>query len=715
MPRTDLVIRHSWPLWQLMRKFFSVCKHHWYFLLDVGIRSIPHLNLSLFRSDIVMHLLTSRFSGSTPDFASWFAGCPLVVAANTNSIEMTRLLLDIRYDASSLTGATRQVTGVENEVNHALLETIYRLSDEEEDRSNTYEIIGLLISQGGGNPHQSVLRCDEKPRTQGDRSVLLSYLRGRMVEEDTPLSASVRSRDASAVQCMLDTYSRALSASKEKRRNDPMLQSQPFSYFRLIETQEDDVVHASVDAAIVTACFLLWKESSFSHEYGAALLTLYKRGRLNLSPTGVPRHLSQFALQWLEHCMRMHQLVPPPMHRNKDDFMHGYSFEAPVVQYMIPAKKRDEKVPYHDAGVNYMDYSHVLAGLPWFRPQRNGLCGWMRDILSSTGTKHVDFQSVLAEDEFYLVVAGEKLLAHKSIISARSAKLAAQIRFTEEQVTSNSRLEVQVDLSLLYAKMLLCHCYHGSIALGLIVSPLQQCNQLLELALIAEEYLCPTLLLECEMRLLMQTSFYEKKNGIHCLCPYCSGRNVNRDATCPIQLKCLEFAKANIDSFEHCQPAGIYAYKASIVLSNQGLVTPQSALDVLAVAQQLEQLSSGQQGIYAIKYFRSGDSASTMATPSVCEGNTGAKKDDHSGCIYTPFSVTKKMAIWVMLREFSAVIRSDCFLRQVQVGNDDVERDALVRGSNDDESILLLRTCLEELETSPFRKNEEKRYLYPTI
>ena len=122
------------------------------------------------------------------------------------------------------------------QANRALLEVIYRLADSDDDGSeNAYEIIRLLIDQGGANPHLpvSVLLGGQQHRH------LPSYLKGKALQEDTPLVAAVRAKDAKALQCMVDSYSNALFESKTQRRNDPLLRSQPESYFRLLEEKED--------------------------------------------------------------------------------------------------------------------------------------------------------------------------------------------------------------------------------------------------------------------------------------------------------------------------------------------------------------------------------------------------------------------------------------------------------------------------------------------
>jgi len=240
----------------------------------------------------------------------------------------------------------------------------------------------------------------------------------------------------------------------------------------------------------------------------------------------------------------MCRLVPPPLVKNNS--MEGYYFEAPLVQYHIPT----DLVKSIEKDRHFMDWSHVLTELPWFHLRMNGVnCSWMKNITSNSLEKeHVDYSSFLAQDEFFLVVDGEKLLAHKSIVSAKSGKLAAQIRFTKghlQERPSSDRLAVHVDLPLLAAKMLLSHCYHGSITFGWMKSSLKQCHQLLEMALVAEEYLCPSLLLECEIRLLMQTS-----SRCECICPYCStgGISLKGQIDCPIRLQCFERAENNLDN-----------------------------------------------------------------------------------------------------------------------------------------------------------------------
>eukprot|EP00571_Detonula_confervacea_P004529 CAMPEP_0172327472 /NCGR_PEP_ID=MMETSP1058-20130122/59675_1 /TAXON_ID=83371 /ORGANISM="Detonula confervacea, Strain CCMP 353" /LENGTH=627 /DNA_ID=CAMNT_0013044537 /DNA_START=151 /DNA_END=2031 /DNA_ORIENTATION=- len=627
---------------------------------------------------------------------------------------MVKLLLEIGYDASVSYGAARIFPGndgklAHDEVNRALLEIIYRMTDDEKENGNsddTYEIIRLLISQGGANPHINVsIRFPGKPHTQGDRMLLLRYLKGKMTQEDTPLSAAARVADAEAVRCMINAYSSSLGEFKTQRRNDPLLQSQPESYFQKLEEKEDDTVYWSVDAALVISLFMMWQTAQ--NKYGRCALVLYKRDRLNLSCNAVPRNLSQRAMQWLEKCLEMCLLLPPPKQKSKST--EGCYFQAPLVQHHIPNIPNcmgKKSIPYQNAGANFMDWSRVLTDLPWFRSRTYGVtCNWMQENSSdSSEVKEVNYNRTISEDEFYLVVEGEQLLAHKSIVSAKSGKLAAQIRFTEKECLLGDRLSVHIDhLPLLAAKMLLSHCYHNSIAFGLRKSPIKQCHQLLELALLAEEYLCPSLLLECELRLLLQSSSHGEKGCGICICPHCSGETVfaKEQMNCPIGLQCLEKAKVSNDtdgSSSYCEPVGVYTYKTSAfsMLSSQigSLVTPESALDILAVAQQLES-SSSQQGIHRIKFWRS----ETIDNPNSTFGGWNRDADKDIGCTSAPFAAAKMMAISIMLRNFPEVVRSDSYLRQIKSDNDEdhmAEVDAPfttgTQAGYDEHAILLLQT-----------------------
>jgi hypothetical protein len=274
---------------------------------------------------------------------------------------------------------------------------------------------------------------------------------------------------------------------------------------------------------------------------------------------------------------------------------------------------------------------------------------------------------------------------------------------------------VKVDeLPRLAAMMLLSHCYHGSITFGLMNSPTKQCNQLLEMALVAEEYLCPSLLLECELRLLMHTSRLEKHNYNACICVQCSGGAFLSEEKSDVL---LDSAKINLgDDKKHfyCEYVGVYVLKTAtpVKMSLDGacLITPENGLDILAIAQQLEQSSCCRREHYGLKFCCSGGNAVFKPTSScgVLSNNRG-KVVGTTECIFGPFAAAKMMAVWIMLQNFPAVVRGKSYLNQINRGDteddnmDEVDESFTKKtdAGKDKFAILLLQTCLEELACSP--------------
>jgi len=637
---------------------------------------------------------------------------------------MVKLLLDSCYGSSPPGGQVR------SEVNRALLETVYEYGEKDsstnrihQDDTVHHEIIQLLITEGGANPHlPSVIQFPGYVRS-------LSEYDGE-IQEETPLTAAVRARDPVAVQ-MMNTYAISLQETKQERRRDPMLIQQPDSYFRVLEEKEDDIIHSSIDAALVASLFLLRYTGNL--DYGKCGLTLYDQSS--------HRNLSQQGLQWLEKCISTGRLIPtlPQGTSSESDD----SFEVALIRYYIPScrgEKKSKSINDTCSSDSHMDWSYVLATLPWFKTRINGVnCNWLKRVMLDQKLQEVDYQGAVKDDEFDLVVeGGMKLCAHRSIVSARCGKLAAQIRFTESHSSHSSeggRLTVHVDLPQLVAKMLLSHIYHGSIVFGLRGSPTEQCQQLLELALLAEEYLCPSLLLECELRLL------ERSSCTLCICPQCSGGkqiSMNKMSSTDqvvyrTELQCLEEkARDNLDESlsMFCKPIGVHIYKSSIVSSSsKSIITAQNGLDILAVAQQLECSQFNQQSLYHLKYNQpstssthNGSSNSSLSnqfehvslqgesnkdgvtTQSTKKISIMEKDNDDTEYMSVPFAAVKSMAVRSMLSNFPVVLKSESYARQCKCNSyqeeaymDEIDESFTSQADKNENGVLLLQACLEEL------------------
>mmetsp|Transcript_38377 Transcript_38377/g.86383 ORF Transcript_38377/g.86383 Transcript_38377/m.86383 type:complete len:584 (+) Transcript_38377:227-1978(+) len=567
------------------------------------------------------------------------------------------------------------------DANRALLALIHSFGTRKDD-SSLHEIIQLLIEIGSANPH----RPCETIETRNGLVVLKHSQKKEMTERRSPLTAVARLAEESALRLMIDSYSHTLSCLKTSRRRDPYLRTQPESYFLVIEEKEDEDVFVGLENALV-ASLLCLRESAFESPeesaHASCALLLYKRFKSfteAVNDSNATRRISQRGLEWLEHAVRRcNHLHPEPRPIASSNVLEGFHFQAPALVYSCSSLQSREEVPYSSAAANFMDWSNMFASLPWVRSGALH-CHFLRSAVASSKAP-----AIATEDTFFLVCQGnERLLAHRSIVSIRSGKLAGSIRFSESLSESEGDLEVHVDLPPAVAKILLCHIYHGSIALGLLRDKSQQCRQLLELALLADEYLCPSLLLECEVRLLAPT------HGA-CICKHCGGGSVlSRDETkCPVHLRCLD--DASCVECRGCQVVGVHDLRVTsfVAPDNSGLINAETALDVIAVGQQLAE--SSRESCFWLKYTTTGaiENCAMAFNSGFIDLN-----EPNSGCLENPFMAAKMFSTWFVLRDFTSVMKSSSFFRY----SDGDEKDAT----------LLLQTCLEELAQNPFKDSRKQ-------
>jgi len=174
--------------------------------------------------------------------------------------------------------------------------------------------------------------------------------------------------------------------------------------------------------------------------------------------------------------------------------------------------------------------------------------------------------SFLSDDEITIIVEGTHLVAHGHIVGDKCGFLRSAIDFESSKRNQNhgsafksestdTPLEIHVsNYSLRMVQWILQHCYHGSIVSGLSPNPQICCDELLELAKIAEEILCPSLLNECEMRLLAGKC---NRCFCWCCCRTVDQKTKNGELTCfyevrlPSSLICARNAIRIIETAEH--------------------------------------------------------------------------------------------------------------------------------------------------------------------
>ena len=280
------------------------------------------------------------------------------------------------------------------------------------------------------------------------------------------------------------------------------------------------------------------------------------------------------------------------------------------------------------------------------------------------------------EDQCIILLQGKHFIGHESILSSKSHKFEAAIRFAKmsssnEDNDSTARTELDLEISPSTLRLLICHIYHGSIVMGLSVDRKVCCEQLIDLYTVAEEYLCPSLKLECEMRLV-------SKNPYQCFCWHCCS-NVKSPETSGVKGKI---------------PTGstspwLCHYRVPTCHPHPVLLIPDNLLVVLSF---LQERSSQYDDSYQI----------VMKGPEYCI----------IAC--EPLMALKSIVLKLALLNFNSVLKSDdyiafchnmidCYedLKKELYQNMEEREKCLYFGENDPIGTLLLQTCLEEIAGVP--------------
>lgn len=137
-------------------------------------------------------------------------------------------------------------------------------------------------------------------------------------------------------------------------------------------------------------------------------------------------------------------------------------------------------------------WASVYFQIPWVNDTITNdiYCPW---ILNHLEYKPKDIKFDYEDDDiFYLCLRDKVLVAHKSIVSAKCEKLAAAIQFEAlKRHHSGHEDIVRVECNLGYdlARLLLEHCYVGSIVSGLPAMREDCCRMLLDLANVRDTFM----------------------------------------------------------------------------------------------------------------------------------------------------------------------------------------------------------------------------------
>jgi hypothetical protein len=439
--------------------------------------------------------------------------------------------------------------------------------------------------------------------------------------------------------------------SQQSRRQDPQLSNQGDFYFRAIEARETSEFQTAMTDSLVKALFLGWMTDDVGCLECAVLL--FQKGA-NLHETGVAR---------LKQSMKAKKLTTA-MEGSADDDV--YIFETTYVQPGPPGATNLNLSVYNRSALRF--WSDALMHLDWMKAQTEGIqCSWI--LSENRFTRETDLALLKSLETVVVIAEGQRFLAHSQILAQKSGKLAAAIRFANMNHTDDSNpVEIEIGVSAKICQWLLQHIYHGSIASGWDPDP---CDSVLELALVAEEFLCPSLLLECEMRLLAS-------NATACYCWSC----------------CVAVRRVDQDS-ERCQMAQCL-YRAR---GPSQMLTAHTSMNALAVCQQLSSAVNIEDN-HRIKFWPKPQYPLTYQSTKKAWVNF----DSSVRILNAPFAAVQDAAIGAMLLHYPRVLKSESFLGHVRSMVDENPVEESVIHQEHEAQIMLLQMCLDEIAKSIMMK-----------
>lgn len=558
--------------------------------------------------------------------------CPLSLAVSICSLEKTRLLLDFDQDPFDLDGA--------------LLHVVKKYDSFSSDV--IMELVQILI-EVGANPYNM---------THNGTSSLLCVLQDGQV----------------------DLMEFIIQKFHETRKGQDIHEHipKPFlvrsSNFQTQIQQEEEKTQQNVRECVIKAlCSYCYHESNKYQQQMHCCRILLQR--------------PSFEFKEIHYDHLIERLINMPAtasnyghYHHQSSFPMKFHLEANYTHYdmtHMESKSTTSISPYIDRPQNN-HWSSEMIRLSWVLEDcidcNNTSCKWLRervDELDASITTNVRSE----EDMCYLIIEGCRYPVHRSIISKKSMKMQAAIRFADnqqhEQNSNQSNIvEVPVDLSLSVAKLFISHCYHGSMIFS---SQSLSCDLLLELSIIAEEYICPSLMQECEMRLLSQ------RPHSSCFCWYCCDyissnsklENLGKDSLNEVSFQCTYH-----------------------IAGSSKLLTAQTTLDVYSVAQQLTMLNK-QNGRYKINVVINND----------------RKVRVNGSCLMplrksiNPFEAVQTAAMKTVLMHFQNVLKSDSFqsnLHDVMLTSEKNESQTIspIKQHESEYAISLLDTCVSSLANS---------------
>ena len=573
------------------------------------------------------HPTRTTSSKATSTIKSSSKLCPLAWAAGLGNTEMVCLLLEFSTSGSyDLTAALRSTVQGIAPVN----------------------CITTLL-QAGANPFAVSSMNDGGE----DSSTCIQLASGNL--ETLPI-----------LKTMATSGRKLLHQRQRTRRADPVLQQQPESFFASLEREENFEMESALGNALLEVLWNCCRLDSQDHLVIATELfhcgaTLKLDCLSKLRRTMVGKDFVPTSLESLGPCVLPSAFV--------SSYRHPLDPNPVANSTQLDDTNRSEA----------LFWSRQLLQMPWMVEQvQDSLnissCSVLNEL---TGEEIAD---TLQPDVVLRTDAGEEFLVHSQILSAKCEKLGAAFRFrSNTDSDSKTVLQIQITMDSKLCKFFLQHIYHGSMSIGWTNDsgddPSQNVSDLLELMLIGEEYICPSLIQECELRLL--GAMIASSQLGECVCPSCcKSIRLSKDGGGLPVAECLVSIDRERTSVRF--PANL-------------------ALDALAVIDQVE-------AVAGLGYkFNVSKTKATYTRSDVAWKLLENGSSEGGDSTLAATALLKDGILSFMLENFVRIVETPSFEENMQQGDDPKESQA-----------LLLRYCLEALRESPLTRLSNRENISPT-
>ena len=413
--------------------------------------------------------------------------CPLVLAAKCGNLEMIDLL--IQFGDSSVN--SHNVTQA--------LSTLLRSEASSEIKLNGSYV--LIVA--GGNPFEEIA-CSGSAAG----------------EKETCISIGTTEVCHVIIRSIICTALRILNDRQLARRRDPILQQQPEVFFDTLESKENSEAKTAIQGALRKALFRAYSNQK-PWDFRKAIV-LYEQ----------IEEVEEECIVQLYASLRDEPASSNICRSNDWSFLATYRHRISAVA------NEGSKSNYllFDRSL-FAEKSFHLLRLPWVQSElleTECYCPWIkRNVM----TRHLESNHAV-EDLLGLIANDDsRFLVHAQIASKKSGKLASALEFAQMRRCEDSIGEVtniELDIAPDFCQLLIQHIYHGSICFGWPnLEDDEMCRYLLELMIVADELLIPSLVEEIEMRLL-------SSNPKRCCCwDCCHALRLNSSNNGDIEGQCL--------------------------------------------------------------------------------------------------------------------------------------------------------------------------------